>query len=283
LPEIASKTAALWSTQVAGESVRAGFDKNYGVYNLPIVRSPVINGQPQSFPVEIVYVIKTDKPLKAFNRLFAELPQAHLPVSELSWILYLPEGYELMRETGNVDRRMKHSKIKFLNNQNSYFSSIKSIQSTRNQVGQIQQSLQRQSRQQQDSSFSSSGMLPVKFSIPTTSWSITFSMLQIEPESKPPYIEGMLVNPHKGKGFFFKAIMIIIGFLASVSLVKLFTGKRKYLWFLFLVLQAGVVALAVYLKLYQADYFAQLGFSTTFTLYILYRFFAYIPEKAAKK
>ncbi|MGM0600740.1 MAG: hypothetical protein ACQETH_13100, partial [Candidatus Rifleibacteriota bacterium] len=283
LPEIASKTAELWSTQVAGESVRAGFDKNYGVYNLPIVRSPVTNGQPQSFPVEIVYVIKTEKPLKAFNRLFVELPQAHLPVSELSWLLYLPEGYELMRETGNVDRRMKHSKIKFLNSQESYFSSIKSIKSTRNKVNQIQQSQQRQSKQQQDSSFSSSSMLPVKFSIPTTSWSITFSMLQIEPESKPPYIEGMLVNPHIGKGFFFKAIMIIIGFLASVSLIKLFTGRRKYLWFLFLVLQAAIVASAVYLKLYQADHFAQLGFSTTFTLYILYRFFAYKPDKTTIK
>lgn len=286
LPIVASKTAELWSTQVAGESVRAGFDEAFGVYNLPIVRSPIEGGESRSFPVEMVYVIKTDTPLKAFNKIFIELPQTHLPVSELSWTLYLPEGYELMRETGNVDRTQGAVNNKFLNN-SSYFSSSNSVNQTRNrkmqqQAWQYQKKTSQLQNQQQDRVFGSTGLLPVKFTIPTTSWSTAFTMLQIEPEGKAPYIEGMLVNPRKGKGFFFQAIMILIGVYASLALIRLFTSEKKYRWFLFLAFLVGVVAVAVYLKLYQADHFAQLGFATTMSIYLLHRFFAYKPSEEKK-
>ncbi|GAB4275931.1 MAG: hypothetical protein Kow0029_17430 [Candidatus Rifleibacteriota bacterium] len=296
LPVIASKTAELWSTQVAGESVRAGFDQAFGVYNLPIVRSPIVGGESKSFPVEIVYVVKTDNPLRAFNRIYLELPQAHLPVSELSWILYLPEGYELMRETGNLDRQQTTVKTKFLNN-SSYFQSLDSFTQARSLKAQITNSPYQQQKiiqmkrkiapvmqsdDQQDRVFGTTGLLPVKFSIPTTSWSTSFTMLQIEPEGRAPYIEGMLVNPRKGKGFFFQAVMILIGILGTLGLVKMFTGKSKYLWFLFLFLQVAIVALAVYLKLYQADHFAQMGFATSFCIYLLYKFFAWRPKEAGK-
>jgi competence protein ComGC len=288
LPVIASKAAELWSTQVAGESVRAGFDETYKVYNLPIVRSPIENGESRSFPVEMVYVVKTDNPLEAFNQISIELPQTHLPVSELSWILYLPEGYELMKETGNVDRKQTQAQTKFLYN-SSYFTSINTINQARTRKNQmIQQKWQYQKKgpeqsSQQDRIFGTTGLLPVKFSIPTTSWSTSFTMLQIEPEGRAPYIEGMLVNPRKGKGFLFQAVMILIGVFLTLGLVKLFTGKRKYLWFLFLVLQASIVALAIYLKLYQADHFAQLGFASSLSIYLLYLFFKFKPEENRQK
>lgn len=280
LPVIASKTAELWSTQVAGESVRAGFDEVHQAYNLPIVRSPIDNnGVSRSFPVEMVYVVKTDNPLQAFNRIAISLPQTHLPVSELKWVLYLPEGYELMRETGNVDRTVSKVETKFLND-SSYFASVSQV---RARAPQMQQKMQYQRKQipqttqSQDRVFDSAGLLPVKFRIPTTSWSTSFTMLQIEPEGKAPYIEGMLINPRKGRGFFFQAVMILIGVLATIGLIKLFTSSSRYLWFLFLALQVAIVAIAIYLKLYQADHFAQLGFAASMSLYLLYKFFAYRP------
>jgi hypothetical protein len=288
LPVFAGKKAELWSTQVAGESVRAGFDETFGVYNLPIVRSPLSNGIAKSFPVEVVYVIKTENPLKAFNNIMLELPQTHLPVSELSWILHLPEGYELMKETGNVDRLQNNANIKFLHN-SSYFTAVKALEKARNMTNQMQQVQQYHKKgrpsadQQQDKIFGSTGLLPVKFSIPTTSWTTSFSMLQIEPEGKAPYIEGLLVNPRKGKGFYFQALMIFIGFLAALSLVKLFTSQKKYRWFLFLMIQGSLVAVAIYLKLYQADHFAQLGFSTSLSIWLLYKFFGYQPAGKEEK
>jgi competence protein ComGC len=273
LPQIGSYPTELWSTQVAGMSVRAGLDKELGVYNLPIVRSPRSSrGESKSFPVEIVYAIKTKQPLKAVNKIFIELPQTHLPVSELSWQLYLPEGYELMRETGNVDRRKTNVSQKFLNN-SSYFSSIKQYKSKSFRKHKYNYNQQKQ----QDRVFGMAGMMPVKFKIPTTSWVTSFTMLQIEPEGKAPYIEGTLLNPRKGKGHLFQLVMILIGVLAGISFIKLFTGKRKYLWFLFLALQGGIIALTVYLKLYQADHFAQMGFSSFVVLYLFHKYFAWQP------
>ncbi len=279
LPKISSETTELWSTQVAGMAVRAGFDNDFGVYNLPIVRSPIIGGESQSFPVEIVYAIKTREPLKAVNKLYVELPQAHLPVSELNWLLYLPEGYELMKETGNLDRQINTGvQQKFLNN-SSYFSSLSSIKdNSRKKV-----SYNQKPNRQQDRVFGMAGLLPVKFKIPTTNWSTAFKMLQIEPDGKAPHIEGILLNPRKGKGFAFQILMIFIGCMAGLGLIKMLTGQQKHLWFLFMVLMSSLVALSVYLKLYQADYFAQMGFSALLITYILFKFFAYRPEKNEDK
>jgi hypothetical protein len=223
--------------------------------------------------------------LQAFNRVYIELPSAHLPISELSWILYLPEGYELMREKGNVDRSMALVQTKFLND-SSYFAKAVSQKTKISQVQQIRQYSKKaliNESQPQDRVFGSSGLLPVKFNIPTTSWSTSFTMLQIEPEGKAPYIEANLVNPRKGRGFFFQAFMIFIGILATIGLINMFTGENRYRWFLFLLLQIIIVAITVYLKLYQADHFAQLGFATSFSLYVLYRFFSWKPAEEAEQ
>ena len=277
LPVIGTAKTELWSTQVAGLSVRSGFDPDFGAYNLPIVRSAVERGESKSFPVEIVYAIKLGTQLSAFNHTYMELPTAHLPISELSWIVYLPEGYELMRETGNVDRLMKTAETRFLDN-SSYFSSMSSYTSMqKRQKGSSQ--IQMQSRQS-EKVFGQSGLLPVKFKIPTTSWPISFSMLQIDPSGKAPYIEGMLINPRKGRGFLFQFIMILVGIIMAVGLIKMFTSENRYTWFLVTAVQGIILAIAVYLKLYQADHFVQLGFSATLSLYLLNRFFSFKPQAA---
>jgi uncharacterized membrane protein YeaQ/YmgE (transglycosylase-associated protein family) len=278
LPQNQGYQTELWSTQVAGFSVRAGFDTENGVYNLPIIRSPIEKGESRSFPVEMVYAIKTGRQLEAFNRVFMELPAAHLPISDLSWVVYLPEGYELMRETGNVDRRQQNAEIRFLDN-SSYFSSLGSISNVQKRQ---KQAISQMQNKQTEKVFGMTGLLPVKFKIPTTSWATYFTMLQIEPDGKPPYIDGMLVNPRKDRGFIFQVIMILIGAITALCLVKLFVSPQKHVWFLALALQAAILAVAVYFKLYQADHFYQLGISTALLVYLLYRYFKWNPDSNAE-
>lgn len=182
-----------------------------------------------------------------------------------------------MREKGNVDRLMKTAETRFLDN-SSYFSSMSSYTSMqKRQKGSSQ--IQMQSRQS-EKVFGQSGLLPVKFKIPTTSWPISFSMLQIDPSGKAPHIEGMLVNPRKGRGFLFQFIMILVGIIMAVGLIKMFTSEKRYAWFLVTAVQGIILAVAVYLKLYQADHFVQLGFSAALSLYLLNRFFSYKPQAA---
>ncbi len=282
LPKLEGYETELWSTQVAGLAVRAGFDKDYGVYNLPIISSQSERGESRAFPVELVYTIKIGQQLQAFNPIKMELPAAHLPISELSWVLYLPEGYELMREVGNLDRSVKVSELKFLDKP-GYFSSVSSAVNLQMRQKSSSQQVQFQNQRSSDKIYGLAGMLPVKFKIPTTQWSIHFTMLQIEPDSKPPFIDGMLVNPRKGKGFAFQIIMILAGMLAALGLVKLVTSSRRYAWFLMLAVLGILLTVSIYLKLYQADHFFQMGLSAAMISWLLFKFFAWRPadEKGA--
>jgi hypothetical protein len=280
LPKLESYETELWSTQVAGLAVRAGFDKENGVYNLPIISSQSERGESRAFPVELVFTIRTGKSLQAFNPIKMELPAAHLPISELSWVLYLPEGYELMREVGNLDRSVKVSDLKFLDKPD-YFSSVSSaVNMQMRQKGNYQQT-QQQTQSSSEKNFGMAGMLPVKFNIPKTQWATHFTMLQIEPDSRPPFIDGMLVNPRKGKGFAFQILMILAGMLAAFGLVRL-AITRRYGWFILLAVLGIILTLAIYLKLYQADHFFQMGLSAALITWLLFRFFAWHPSEEQK-
>lgn len=284
LPQIGSGTTELWSTQVAGQSVRAGYDEANEVYNLPIIRSPIRNGDSRPFPVEIVYAIHNKAPLRAVQQTYLELPSTHLSISELSWVLYLPDGYELMREDGNLDRIDGQPQIKFLNDP-SYFAAAQEMQKRSQRNMQMQQAQQMQAvsniaESQKQRVFGMAGILPVKFNIPTTSWQTNFSMLQIDPEGKPPHIRGVLVNPRKDRGFLFQLIMILIGVISAIALVRTFVGPKKLRWFVILMVTAVTASFAFYLKLYQADQFAAMGFATTFGMFVFYKFFAHKPSES---
>ena len=279
LPKLENYETELWSTQVAGLAVRAGFDKEFGVYNLPIISSQSSRGESQAFPVELVYTIRTGKPLQAFNPIAMELPAAHLPISELSWVLYLPEGYELMREIGNLDRKQLVSELKFLDKPD-YFSSVSSSVNMQMRQKSSYQQIQLQAPRQSDKNFGMAGMLPVKFKIPTTQWATHFTMLQIEPEGRAPFIEGMLVNPRKGRGFAFQVMMILCGMLAALSLIRLVTSTKRYLWFVVLAVLGITLTVAIYLKLYQADHFFQMGLSAALISWLLFKFFAWRPAES---
>jgi len=275
LPSIASRPAELWSSEVAGMAVKAGYDQEHGVFNIPIIRSPLIEKQAQPFPVELVYAVRLDAALAPVTPVKLELPKVHLAVSELSWTLYLPEGYELMRGDGNVDRLMEKPRQPMLNGEKT-FAGVSADILTMPRVkgggnGNADERL-----------FGIMGLLPVKFRIPTTNWSTGFIMQQIEPTRDPPYITGTLVTPRRGAGRLLGWTMMVLGGIAGVMLLLLLSGKRPMMAVIVLATFAALVAAAVMLKLYQADHAFKIGFLLTFITGALHTIFQWRPDQAQK-
>lgn len=269
LPTIASRPAELWSSEVAGMAVKAGYDREHKVFNIPIIRSPIVEKQAQAFPVELVYAIKLDAALAPVTKVRLELPRVHLAVSELSWMLYLPEGYELMRGEGNVDRLLERPHQPLLNGEKSFFPVSGDVTGGSRPAG-----------GGEERAFGIMGLLPVKFRIPTTNWVTGFIMQQIEPTRDPPYISGTLMTPRRGAGRMLGWTMMVLGGIAGYMLLMLLSGKRPMLALVLLALFAALVAAAVMLKLYQADHAFKIGFLLVFITGALHAIFRWRPEPA---
>lgn len=274
LPSIASRPAELWSSEVAGMAVKAGFDKEHGVFTIPIIRSTMVEKQAQSFPVELIYATKLESALAPVTKVKLELPRVHLAVSELSWTLYMPEGYELMRGDGNVDRLMEKPGQPMLSGDKTFPGISADILSAPRTPGMGGNADER--------SFGIMGLLPVKFRIPTTNWSIGFLMQQIEPTRDPPYISGTLVTPRRGAGRLLGWTMMLLGAIAGGMLLMLLSGKRPMMALLVLAIFAALVAAAVMLKLYQADHAFKIGFLLTFITGALHAVFQWRPAQEKK-
>ncbi len=280
LPAVGSATPEFWSSEVGGVAVKSGLDTEHGWYNVPILRSPIVASEPQAFPVEIVYATNLKTPLGSFRPLHLELPRVHLGVEELSWVVHLPEGCELMLMKGrsNVDPTVGKPAQPLLDGSRSFsrldlgslinvkspgsFAGVGGNASMRGAVGAL-------------------GLLPVKFSIPTTTWWSGFTMLQIDPGKTPPYIEGALVNTKRGSGRWFQALMILLGGIAGVGTLLMLSGRRPLMWFLILAFLGSGLAVAVMLKLYQSDHSFKMGFSAAIFLCCLHLLYRWDPRKGA--
>lgn len=273
LPSISSRTAELWSSEVAGMAVKAGFDKEHGVFTIPIIRSAMADKQAQSFPVELIYASKLDAALAPVTKVKLELPRVHLAVSELSWTLYMPEGYELMRGEGNVDRLLEKPNQPMLSGEKTFPGINADVLAAPRLSG---------AGGGEERVFGIMGLLPVKFRIPTTNWSIGFIMQQIEPTREPPYVGGTLVTPRRGAGRLLGWTMMLLGGIAGVMLLMLLSGKRPMMAIIVLATFAALVATAVMLKLYQADHAFKIGFLLTFVTGGLYAVFQWRPEETKR-
>jgi hypothetical protein len=83
----------IWSASVSGKSIRPAKDEQKRIL-VPLVRSEGISSGLAAFPVEIVYVEKTDDPARKpppTGTLHIELPRASEPVTHLMVNLYLPK------------------------------------------------------------------------------------------------------------------------------------------------------------------------------------------------
>lgn len=277
LPSIASRPAELWSSEVAGMAVKAGYDAERGVFNIPIIRSPLVEKQAQSFPVELIYAIRLESALAPVTKVKIELPRVHLAVSELTWTLYTPEGYEMMRGEGNVDRLMEKPQQPMLSGEKTFTGISADILSAPRTAG-----IGIGGGGADERIFGIMGLLPVKFRIPTTNWATGFIMQQIEPTRDPPYISGTLVTPRRGAGRLLGWIMMVLGGIAGVMTLMLLGGKRPLLAVIVLALFAALVAAAVMLKLYQADQAFKIGFLLTFVMGALHAIFQLRPGEPQK-
>jgi hypothetical protein len=87
------KDVDIWSASVSGRSIRPAKDEQNRIL-IPLVRSEGASSGLAAFPVEIVYVEKTDEAGKkppAAGTLHIELPRASEPVTHLMVNLYLPK------------------------------------------------------------------------------------------------------------------------------------------------------------------------------------------------
>jgi uncharacterized membrane protein YeaQ/YmgE (transglycosylase-associated protein family) len=274
LPVIASITAELWSSEVAFQPVKAGFDRENGIYNIPIIRSPNVQDQPQAFLTEIVYATKLPLALESFLPIRTELPGIHLDISEMSWTVFLPEGYELMKGQANVDLSMTPIQQPLLQGQyagtglnTEALAGLKTQVSIAGPGG------------NSESLFGFLGLLPVKFTIPVTNWGTSYTMQQIDPRGTAPFVEGILVTPRQGVGRLFSLLMILCGALGGFALVQLCRGRQPGTHFLILAVLGALLGVSVWLKLYQADHSFKMGFMMTAVLGILYLLFRYQPPE----
>jgi competence protein ComGC len=263
LPLISGVPGELWSSEVAFQAVKAGYDAKHQVYTIPIILSPVVNETRQPFPVEIVVVHRLPGRIAPFSDQHFELPQVHLDVNELIWELALPEGYELMKGTANVDLSPVDLDTSLLDGSAGF--------------PWLQGTTRGASADDRDRLLGFMGLLPVKFQLPTVSWKTSYSRLQIEPGKPSPFISGMLVTPRQGKGRVFSWMMILLGAVCGLSALFLGTRDRKILWLFVLALGGIFLGVAVVFKLYQADHSFKMGFMLMFVGSLLLQLFRWQP------
>jgi len=302
LPVIEGCPAELWSSEVAHQPVRSGFDNQRGVFNVPIVRSPQIDGKAVSFPVEIVYAVRLPKRLSAATRARIELPAVDLPISELSWVVYLPDGYDLSRPVTNLDQLRQRpdqsllSHAAIVNTTYAIGGTLAGSGSTGTTAGGwglltdptgdkgsgtggAMRSAWTGDMGNLDRMYGFLGLLPVKFNVPASTWWSAFQGQLIDPDRPPPFIDGWLISPRQGKvGRWFKGIMFGLGAIAGFAILALFRGIRPRIMVLLLVFCAALFGLALVMKLYQADHLFKLGVVSVVASGLLWRWFRYDPR-----
>ncbi|MBU4305315.1 MAG: hypothetical protein KJ893_06825 [Candidatus Omnitrophica bacterium] len=96
---ILPKDAAIWSTFVDGKAVKPAKTKEGNVL-LPLVKH---EEQERSFPVEITY--ETKRPRLFFTgQVRFSAPQFDIPVTNVTWSVYLPYGYNYHSLSGNMEK-----------------------------------------------------------------------------------------------------------------------------------------------------------------------------------
>ena len=92
--------STIWSTFVNGKAVKP-VKAEEGKVRVPLETSTSADGQMSTFPIEIVYAQGIS--LRAWlDTLHLITPKVDMPISELSWSVYLPSDWEVLRQGGNL-------------------------------------------------------------------------------------------------------------------------------------------------------------------------------------
>ncbi len=93
--------AEIWSAFVSNQAVKPSKDKD-GQILIPLEKS-ILGYENASFPVEVIYFNK-GKELGVGGNRSVFLPTVDLPVSEMLWSLYVPEDFNFVNFSGNMEK-----------------------------------------------------------------------------------------------------------------------------------------------------------------------------------
>jgi hypothetical protein len=105
-------------------------------------------------------------------------------------------------------------------------------------------------------------------------------MQQIEPKHEPPQVEGMLLTPRKGNGRLLSWLMVLLGVIAGIAVLCVLTNRRPMLALLVIAFLGGLLAVALLMKLYQADTSFKMGFLAMAVSGALHLWFRWNPNKS---
>ena len=208
------KGTTLWSAFVAGKPVKPAKDKS-GSILIPLEKSQFSGEDLAQFPVEIVYLDKGAK-MNFLGNLVLSLPKTDLPISSLSWSLYLPFDYAYLHFGGDV-KEVEGA----LPGGRSRFGRVASMKEAASQlsVSNFRKGAEeKQSRGGRDVQMQ--GALPIKIDVPEQGRFYCFSKLLITENETPKLSVFFLYGV--------KQLLWLVGFLfklAIFSLIVLFLLK----------------------------------------------------------
>jgi hypothetical protein len=215
------KQAVLWSVFVSGRPVKPAKDKNDSIM-IPLEKSQLSGENLTQFPVEIVYLdVLAKMGFVGSERL--QLPKADIPISELSWVVYLPKQYEYFRFRGDVKPTSYHAgrmggMERAARDKGSY------VLAGKKEVGDLlTQTEESQSYAQpsevQISGGTMRGVLPIRVTIPERGRIFCFTKLLIT-EKENPWLSFNYIKVVRYVRLVFFVGVLILGFIFFKNLRK---------------------------------------------------------------
>jgi len=205
-----SPNIEIWSTVVANNAVKPAKDSS-GMLMIPLQKTSKIdksNADP-SFPVELVFILKTNKVIKDRGELSIELPYCDIPINQLFVSIFLPMEFIYGEFTGMREI------ISFSGNVPYQYESYVQVQSAKKSI-QPQSNPIYKDRADSVSSFDDDedesiketmisksvlrGVVPVKVDMPTNGREFKFEQLFVSEK----YIILKAAYKKKSEGFFNK-------------------------------------------------------------------------------
>lgn len=211
------KNASLWSTFVSGRPVKPAKDKN-GDILIPLEKSQLSGENLTQFPVEIVYLDTANK-MGLLGNLKLHLPKTDIPISALSWMVYLPLDYRYFNFGGDV-KPVKHiygAGLPF----GRYAQSVQMADriEEKEQIGQ-QFAPQVRALYEEVQSAKMKGVLPIKIDVPQQGRLYRFSKLLIT-ERESPWLSTSFVYAFRQLyGWFWLLVIVVIVVAAIKKILK---------------------------------------------------------------
>ena len=216
------KGATIWSVFVAGKPVKPAKDNKNDSVLIPLEKSQLSGENLAQFPVEIVYLDKTTK-MKFLGSLKLHLPKTDLPISSLSWMVYLPMEYGYFNFGGDV----KESRLPF---ERSRFSGVAKMREmadsmSRTQLGMEQKGTWGGDEYSDKSEQGVRGVLPIKIEVPEEGRLFSFSKLLVTEKESPWLSVWFIYGVKQVQGFIRFIVFCFVLFVVYRIIRRMFRKK----------------------------------------------------------